>query len=149
MHRMRLLTTVLLLTAASTLTVTGCVPGKQRNRNVPAGRGAFTQAIEMPKTDTKAYLAKQYGFTTAPAASPTPTQPTVTVAPSALPPALLNRKVTVHLTQGAPALASGPRKDVIKGTIRGMDGDFLVVDTEGGGTLYLPRATVLAIEELP
>ncbi len=147
---MRLFSTVVLLATVS-ITAAACVPGKQRNRNAPTGRGSFTTTMKMPETDTKTVLAQRYGMsTTQPAAQ---AQPTAVAQPAAagatLPPQLVDKKVAVHLTQGAPSLASGPRKDVVKGVIRKMDGDFLVIEADGGGTLYLPKNSVLAIEELP
>lgn len=144
--------------------VTGCGPRKTPPpvaTAAPGGRGVSNPSPRFPRSvyeqsdvsvgSAQPQAASSAGpiktFDDKPAA---PASHATTVDSAAAVPTkagFVGKVVTVHLTQGSLALGSGPRHDLVKGKVASIDAEWLVIESDEGKTLHIPRATVLAIEE--
>jgi hypothetical protein len=116
----------------------------------PSGRGQRVPSVPLPKS----WYGPKDKATAGQQRLPEPIKtfdeefPSTTTAPAAKSVGFVGRTATVYLKQGMPALGSGPRHDVVKGTVKTIDADWLVVvTTDGKRTLYIPRSNVLVIEQ--
>lgn len=129
------MTTRPLLAAALLLAIAaGCTTGrtvKQRSTASPAGRGVSVPNAPLGRSATQ------------PAGLASPRS----AATESLADALVGRAVSVHLTHGNPALSGTPRRDLVKGVLRDIDDQWIVLLSDAGQALYIPRGMVLAIEE--
>ncbi|HEV7299731.1 MAG TPA: hypothetical protein VGN72_10230 [Tepidisphaeraceae bacterium] len=133
-------TTVLSTLSLLAIVTTGCTAGrdvKQTAGAKPAGRGSSVAMAPLGRTATQPSGGAHSG-TVAHADSG---------AATAMATALAGQTVSLHLIQGAPALAPGPRRDVLKGVLRSIDSQWIILETEGGKRLFVPRTSVLAIEQ--
>ena len=129
--------TTLLTLSLVAIVAAGCTAGrdvKQTAGAKPAGRGSSVAMAPLGRTATQ------------PTATAAVTESSNGAA-TALANALIGQTVSLHLMQGAPALSPGPRRDVLKGVLRGLDSQWIVLETEVGKRLYVPRTSVLAIEQ--
>jgi hypothetical protein len=139
--------------------VTGCAPVTPSSS--PGGRGSSTSMPQSQRPSPDEQLLGQVGQSPTNAGATSPTPAPTTPPPVAPPPTvvraepasgaesvatgLVGKSVTVHLTQSSASLSPGPRRDSVKGVVKAMDAEWLVLDSDGR-QLYVPRSAVLAIE---